>query len=156
MEVVTVSTYTRPVMSSLTMWLELTLEMPGVVTKPMDIGPMGISWPTSTTSGVFRHAVTPAKPWGGVGSCLNANALAGGGDGSGDGAFNMQSGRFIGIVRASCQAIPLTLGIVDDWGISLAANTMAGMGVLFFPTQQTLELSPLALPLVQVVPHGHW
>ena len=122
-EVVTVSTYTSPVVSSLTMWLELTLEMPGVVTNPMDIVPMGISQPTSTTSGVFRHAITLAKPWGGVGGCLNANALAGGGDGSGNRAFDMQCGGFIGIIRVSCWVIPLTLGIVDDWGISPAANT---------------------------------
>ena len=36
------------------------------------------------TSGVFRQAVTLAKPQGGVGGHLNANALAGGGDASGD------------------------------------------------------------------------
>ena len=122
-EVVTVSTYTSPVVLSLTMQLELMLEMPGVVTNPMDIVPTGISWPTSITSGVFRHAVTQAKPWGRVGSHLSANAPAGGGDGSGNGAFVMQSGGSIGIIQMSCQATPLTLGIVDDWGTSLAANT---------------------------------
>ena len=122
-EVVTVSMYTSPVVSSLTMQLELTLEMLGVVTNPMDIVSTGVSQPTSTTSGVFRHAVMPAKPWGRVGGFLNANALAGGRDGSGNGAFIMQSGRFIGIIQVSCWATPLTLGIVDNWGISLAANT---------------------------------
>ena len=85
-------------MSSLTTWLELTLEMPGVVNSPMDIVPTGISWPTSMTSGVFRQAVTLAKPQGRVGSHLNANALAGGGDASGNGAFDKQSGRLIGII----------------------------------------------------------
>ena len=89
MELVTVSTYTSPVVLSLTMWLELTLKMLGVVTNPMDIVPMGISWPTSTTPGVFRHAITLVKPWGRVGGHLNANALAGGGDSSGNGAFVM-------------------------------------------------------------------
>ena len=68
------SMYTSPVMSSLTTWLELTLEMLGFDTNPMDIEPTGISRPTSTTSGVFRQAVTLVKPWGGVGSCFNANA----------------------------------------------------------------------------------
>ena len=92
-EVVMVSTYTSPVVSSLTMRLELTLEMLGVVTNPMDIVPMGVSWPTSTTPCVFRHAVTPAKPQGRVGCHLNTNALAGRGDGGGNRAFDMQSGR---------------------------------------------------------------
>ena len=92
------SMYTSPIVLSLTTWLELTLEMPGVVTSPMDIVPTGISQPTSTTSGVFRQAITPAKPWGRVGGHLNANALAGGGDASGNRAFDKQSGRLIGIV----------------------------------------------------------
>ena len=72
------SMYTSPIVSSLTTQLELTLEMPGVITSPMDIVPMGIFRPNSTTSGVFRQAITLAKPQGGVGGCLNANALAGG------------------------------------------------------------------------------
>ena len=83
-----VSMYTSPIVSSLTTWLELTLEILGVVTSPMDIVPTGISRPTSMTSGVFRQAVTPAKPQGGVGGHLNANALAGGGDAGGNGAFD--------------------------------------------------------------------
>ena len=80
--------YTSPIVSSLTTQLELTLEMPGVITSPMDIVPTGISWPISMTSGVFRQAVTLAKPRGGVGGCFNANALAAGGDASGNGAFD--------------------------------------------------------------------
>ena len=98
MEVVTVSMYTSPIMSSWTTWLELTLEMLGVNTSPMDIEPMGISWPTSTTSGVFRQAVTLVKPRGGVVSHFNTNALAGGEDAGGNGAFGKQSGGIIGIV----------------------------------------------------------
>ena len=65
------------------------------------------------TSGVFRQAITLAKPWGRVGGHLNANALAGGGDASGDGAFNKQSSRLIGIIQVSCRALPLNFGIVD-------------------------------------------
>ena len=122
-EVVMVSMYTSPVVSSLTTQLELTLEMLGVVTSPMDIVPMGVSWPTSTASGVFRQAITLAKPWDGVGSHFNANALAGGGDAGGNGAFDKQSGGLRGIVRASCQALPLNFSIVDGWRISLATNT---------------------------------
>ena len=89
----------------------------------MDIVPTGISRPTSMTSGVVRQAITLAKPQGGVGGCLNANALAGGGDAIGNRAFDKQSGGLIGIVRASCLALPLNFGIVDGWGISPAANT---------------------------------
>ena len=88
MEVVMVSMYTSPIVLSLTTRLEFTLEMPGVITSPMDIVPTGISQPTSMTSGVFRQAVTLAKPQSRVGSCLNANALAGGGDASGNGVFD--------------------------------------------------------------------
>ena len=43
MEVVTVSTYIRPVASSLTIQLELMLEIPGAVTSPMDRVPPGTS-----------------------------------------------------------------------------------------------------------------
>ena len=64
-----VSMYTSPIMSSLTTWLELTLKMLGVATSPMDIGPMGIYQPTSTSSGVFKQAATLANPQGRVGSC---------------------------------------------------------------------------------------
>ena len=155
MEVVMVSMYTSPIVSSLTTWLELTLEMQGVNTSPMDIEPTGISQPTSMTSGVFRQAITPVKPEGGVGGCFNANALAGGGDASGNRAFDKQSGRIIGIVRASCQVLPFNFGIVAGSGISPVANTgwdwcnifshLAYFGV-FFPV----------LGLVLAVPQGHW
>ena len=154
-EVVMVSMYTSPIVSSLTTWLEVTLEMPGVITSPMDIVPMGVSQPTSTTSGIFRQAITLVKPWGGVGSCLNANALAGGGNAGGNGALDKQSGRFIGIVRVSCWALPLNFGIVDGWGISLVANTGQD-GCSTFSHQHTLELSSWVLASVQVAPQGHW
>ena len=97
--------------------------MPGVITSPMDIVPTGISWPTFMTSGVFRQAITLAKPQGRVGSHLNANALAGGGDAGGSWAFDKQSGSIIGVIRVSCQALPLNFGIGDGWGVSPAANT---------------------------------
>ena len=107
--------------------------MLGVLTSPMDIVPTGVSQPTSMNSGVFRQAIIQAKPQGRVGSCFNANALAGGGDGGGDGAFDKQSDGFIRIVQVSCQAIPLTFGIVDGWGISLAAKHWLGWVYYFFP-----------------------
>ena len=43
MEVVMVSTYVRPVALSLTIQLELTLEIPGAITSPMDRVPEGTS-----------------------------------------------------------------------------------------------------------------
>ena len=97
--------------------------MPGVNTSPMDIEPMGISWPTSMTSGVFRQAFTPVKPQDGVGGCFNINALAGGGDASGDRAFDKQSSGIIGIVRVSCRVLPLNFSIMAGSEISPAANT---------------------------------
>ena len=53
----------------------------------MDIVPTGISQSISSSSGVLKQAVTPVKPWGGVGSLTNANALVGGGGFGGNGAF---------------------------------------------------------------------
>ena len=46
MEVIKVSRYTSPIMSSFTTQVELTLERPGFDTIPMDIGPTGIPWST--------------------------------------------------------------------------------------------------------------
>ena len=48
MEVVTVSTYVRPVALSFTIQPELTLEIPWAITIPMDRVPMGTSWSNST------------------------------------------------------------------------------------------------------------
>ena len=87
MEVVTVSKYTNPMVSSFTTQLELTLERPGFDTIPMDMVPIGVSPSTSTSSGVLKHATTPAKPQGGVGGLTNASVLAGGGDFGGNRAF---------------------------------------------------------------------
>ena len=41
-----------------------------------------------------------------MGSHLNANALAGDRDAGGNGAFDKQSGGLIGVVQASCWALP--------------------------------------------------
>ena len=84
MDVITVSRYTSPVMSSFTTWLEQMLNRQGFDTIPMDISPTGMSQSTSTSYGVLKQVATPAKPQGGVGSLINVNALAGGGDFGGD------------------------------------------------------------------------
>ena len=76
-EVVTVSIYVTPIASSLMMQLILMVEIPGVATSPMGMVPRGASRATSTSSGVCRQAVTPAKPHSGVGGCTSANAFTG-------------------------------------------------------------------------------
>ena len=60
-EVVTVSMYIMPVASSLMIQLALIEEISGVAITPMDMAPRGASEATSTSSGVCRQAVTPAK-----------------------------------------------------------------------------------------------
>ena len=95
-----VSRYTSPMVSSFT-WLELMLERPGFDTIPMDMVPTGISQSTSTSSGVLKHATTPAKPQGGVGGLINASVLAGGGDFGGDGAFGGLDGGPMEVVWVS-------------------------------------------------------
>ena len=77
-EVVAVSMYVMPIISSFTMWLELMLEFPGVATSPMGVAPTGASKSTSISSGVCRQAVTPEKPQGGVGGHTNTRACVGG------------------------------------------------------------------------------
>ena len=69
-EVVTVSIYVMPVISSFTMWLELTLEIPGVATILMGIPPTGTLRSTSMSSGVCKQAVTPEKPCSGGAAIL--------------------------------------------------------------------------------------
>ena len=101
MEVVTVSRYTSPVVSSFTTLLELMLERLGFDTIPKDIGPIGLPWPTSTSSGVFKQATTPAKPRGSVGGLTGANVLAGRGDLGGNGAFGGLGGVLMEIVLLS-------------------------------------------------------
>ena len=76
-EVVMVSRYVTPVASSFTMQLALILEILGVVTSLMGMVPMGASRSTSTSSGIYKQAVTPKKPHGGVGGCTSTSARDG-------------------------------------------------------------------------------
>ena len=76
-EVVTVSMYIMPVISSFTMWLELMLEIPRVATSQMGVAPTGALRSTSTSSGVCKQAVTPEKPCSRVGGHTNARACVG-------------------------------------------------------------------------------
>ena len=83
------------------MQLELTLERLGFDTIPIDIGPTGIPWSTSTSSGFFKQATTLAKPRGSVGGLTSASVLAGRGDLGGNGAFGGLGGGLMEIVLLS-------------------------------------------------------
>ena len=58
MDVVMVSRYTSPILSSFTTRLEEMLDMPGFNTIPMAIALTGMFWSTSTSSGVLKQAAT--------------------------------------------------------------------------------------------------
>ena len=118
MEVIMVSRYTSPMVSSFTTWLELPLERPELDTIPMDIVPTGISRSTSSSSGV-----TPMKPWGSVGGLTNASALAGRGDFGGNGAFGGLDGGLMEVVQVSWRALLFILGIAVGWGVSPVVTT---------------------------------
>ena len=119
MEVITVSRYTSPMVSSCTTWLELTLKRLGLDTIPMDIVPTGISWSSSRSPGVVKQAATPVKPRGSVGGLTNASALAGGGD---NGAFGGLDGGLMEIVWVNWRALLFVLGIAIGWEIFPAAT----------------------------------
>ena len=101
MEVVTVSTYVMPVALSLMMQLMLTVDILGATTTPMGMVPRGSSRATSTSSGVRRQAVTPAKLCSGVGGCTSANACTGKEGLSGVEAFSREAGGFTGKIWGS-------------------------------------------------------
>ena len=141
MEVVTVSTYVRPVASSFTTWLELMLEIPRVITSPIDRGPTGTSWSSSMSSGIFNQVVTPVKPHGGVGGLTCVNALVGG-EGSGrEGALGRWIGDFTGVIHESWWDLPLGLEVWVGWG-SPQQWLLAKMGVALYPIPQTLGFFP--------------
>ena len=73
-EVVIVSMYVMLVISSFTVWLELTLEIPGVATSLMGMASTGALRSTSTSSGVCKQVITPEKPCGRAGSDTSAKA----------------------------------------------------------------------------------
>ena len=134
-EVVTVSRYIRPMALSVIMWLELTLDSPGVVTSPIDRAPKGISWPISTSSGIFKQAVTSMKSHGGVGGLTKANAFGSREDSDREDAFGRQTRDLQGIIRDSRQDLPFSLKIWVSLGISPAATMgLGGCSTLFHPT----------------------
>ena len=84
---------------------------------------MGVSWSTSTSSGVLKQAAIPAKPRGGVGGLTNANALAGGGDLGGDEALGVLGGGLMGLVLVGQRTLLFTHNAMVGWGTSPAAIT---------------------------------
>ena len=96
MEVIMVSRNTSAMVLSFTTWLELMLKRPGLE----DIVPTGISWSTSSSSGVLKQAVTPVKPWGSVGGLLMP-VLWLAGRFCGNGAFGGLDGGLMEVVQVS-------------------------------------------------------
>ena len=123
MEVVTVSMQVTPVTSSLMMWLVLTIDILGAATTPKGMVPRGSSRATSTSSGICRHAVTPAKLCGRVGSCMRANACTGEEGLGGVGVFGWETGGCMGIIWESWLDPTFGFEVLDGWGISPAATT---------------------------------
>ena len=101
MEVVTMSMYVTPVVSSLMMQLVLMVEILGVTTTPMDMVLRGASEAISNSSGVHRQAVTPVKLHGRVVGSMTANACTGEEGLSWVGVFNGEAGGFTGTVWGS-------------------------------------------------------
>ena len=140
MEVVTVSMYVMPIISSFTMQLELMLEIPRVATSLMGLVPTGALRSTSMSSGVCKQAVTPEKPCGWVGGCTNARACVGreswGGVGSSEGglAVLLVSFRRVGLIPFSA------LGLWSVGG-SLWQPPLVEMDVMIFPIPGTSGLS---------------
>ena len=99
-EVVIVSTYVMPVMSSFMIQLELTLDIPGA--SPMDTAP-------ADTSGILKQAITPSKLHGRVEGFTDATAFADGEGSDGEGTLGRWMGDFTGFIQKYRQDLPLSL-----------------------------------------------
>ena len=126
MEVITVSRYTSPMVSSFTTWLELMLKRPGLDIIPVDIVPTGISQSTSTSSRVLKQVTTLVKPQGDVGGLTNASVLAGGEDFGGNGAFRGLDGGLMEVIWVSWRALLFSLGSAVSWGSPMATTGWDG------------------------------
>ena len=130
-EVVIVSTYVMPVMSSFMIRLELSLDIPGA--SPMDMAP-------ADTSGIFKQAVTPSKLHGRVEGFTSATAFADGEGSDGEGTSGRQMGDFTGFTRKYGWDLPLGLKAQVGWGISPVAITgQDGCNILSHPMNFTVH-----------------
>ena len=145
-EVVIVSTYVTPVMSSFMIRLELTLDIPGA--SPMDMAPVD-------TSSIFKQAVTPLKPCGGVEGFTGATTFV-------DGEVQMEKVLWEDGWEAS-QVLPGNTGeiflLVLKPGLPEGfpqQQLPAKMDVIPYPIQRTLQFIPGVVVPVQGVSLGHW
>ena len=107
------------------------------------------------SSGIFKQAITSAKPHGGVEGFTSANALAGGEGSGGEGAFGRQIGDLTGVICESWQDLPLSLGVQVGWGVSPVAITgQDGCSTLSHPTN--FGFLPWVVVLAQGVSLEHW
>ena len=111
------------------------LAMARAVTSPGGMMPTGGSRSTSTNLGTHKQAVTPAKPWDGVGSHTSTKACIGG-EGSGRvGAFGRETDSFMDIIWGVCLSSAFGLGVLVGQGISPAATTgWDGCNTFYHPT----------------------
>ena len=101
-EVVIISTYVMPVMSSFMTQLELTLDIPGA--GPIDMAPMD-------TSSIFKQAITPLKLHGMVEGFTGATTVVDGEGLDGEGTSGRWIGDFTGFIQEYGQDLPLSLEI---------------------------------------------
>ena len=101
-EVVIISTYVMPVMLSFMTRLQLTLDIPGA--SPIDTVPMD-------TSSIFKQAVIPSKPHGGVEGFTGATAVVDGEGSDGEGTSGRQTGDFTDFTQEYGWDLPLGLKI---------------------------------------------
>ena len=85
--------------------------------------------------GIFKQAITPTKPHGGVGGLTSTNALAGGEGSDREGTFGRWIGDLTGVVCESRWDLPLSLKVWVGWGISPVVITgQDGCSIQSHPT----------------------
>ena len=105
-------------------------------------GTMGASEAISKGSGIWRQAVTPAKPHGGVNGHMTANACTGEEGLDGVGVFDRGPGGFAGPAQGSWVDPPLGLKALHGGEISPAATTgQEGCRIFSHPKNFGLLLS---------------
>ena len=113
-EVVIVSTYVMPAVSSFITQLELILDIPGA--SPIDMAPTG-------TSGILKQVIIPSKLHGRVEGFTGATTVVDGEGLDGGGTSGRQMGDFTGFIQEYGQDLSLSPEIWVGWGVSLAVIT---------------------------------
>ena len=108
--------------------------MLGFDTIPMATTLTGMFWSTSTSSGVLKQATTQVELRGSVGGLTNTNALASGGDLSGDGALGVLGGGLNGVVLVVQRTLLFARVTVVGWGtFPVAITGQEGCNIVFHP-----------------------